>query len=45
MILNIAKINMDNSEVTWSSVEMYHRGSKTIWHIDKNGIPRYNFID
>jgi hypothetical protein len=34
---------MDNSEVTWSSVEMYYRDSNTTWHIDKNGIPRYEF--
>jgi hypothetical protein len=34
---------MDNSEVTWSSVEMYYRDSNTVWHTDKNGIPRYEF--
>ena len=36
---------MDNSEVTWASLEAYHRDSKTIWHTDKNGIPRYEFVD
>lgn len=34
---------MENSEVTWSSVEMYHRDCNTMWHTDKNGIPRYEF--
>lgn len=34
---------MSNSEVTWSSTEMNYREYNTVWHTDKNGIPRYEF--
>jgi hypothetical protein len=34
---------MNNSEVTWSSVEMHYRDRNTVWYTDKNGIPRYEF--
>lgn len=36
-------MDMDNGEVTWSSVEMYHRDCNTTWFIGKDGIPRYKF--
>ena len=32
-------------DITWSSVEKYYPYNKTIWKMDKNGIPRFTLLD
>lgn len=31
--------------VTWSSIEKYVNYCSVVWSTDKNGIPRYTFLD
>ena len=32
-------------DVTWASIEKKIPYAKIMWSIDKNGIPRYTFLD
>jgi hypothetical protein len=47
MILNtLSKMGKYSEEdVTWSSIEKDIRYKTVIWSTDKNGIPKYTFMD
>ena len=35
----------DETDLTWSSVERYHKYEKVVWSIRQNGIPVYTLLD